>query len=171
MLKSLFKKPTAWAVIAFVALMTWGLSAEAREVPKHQATLGVAFGFINTSGLVTQRIGYVHNDKWYTGVEKFGGDEYRESWAFHAGRQVVFRRGKQIEPIFKLGVSAFDRPLTEKNGYQPVAGDIMFQLAITVRFRGILGVNVDDHNSTAGRTDPNKGIDRAGVDYYWRFGK
>ena len=169
MLKKLFKKPTAWAVVLFVIAITWGLLAEAATPPKHQMTLGLAYGIVNTQDMVTQRIGYVRNDKWYVRAERFGGDGYQESWAGSFGRQVVFRKGKTFEPIMTLGVSFFDRPLTQSNGYQPVADDITFQLGITVRFKGLVGLNIDDHNSTAGRSDPNKGIDRAGLDFYWKF--
>jgi hypothetical protein len=158
------------AIVLFVFAFTFGLLAvmPKAEASEHQINFGLGYGYANTSDLISQRMGYVYGDRWYVMAERFGGPGYSDSWGGFAGRQVIFRQGKRYEPVLRFGVGYFDEPI-EKSGRQVVSDEWVFQLAVSIRFRGVIGFSIADHNSTSGRSDRNKGIDRAALDYYLSF--
>lgn len=167
-------KPTAWVVMGFLALLLVALASEKVYAhdngSDHRLSLGVSGGIVNYPGGVTQRLGYSYGGKWVTDYERLGGKGYEQVHALSVVRRVRF---KQTGFSLSLGATYFDGTLEEKGrpGKEIVSDKLTYRLGIDytwevssvtdIRF-GIL------HNSTAGRSERNGGIDRLHLTFDWR---
>jgi len=160
----LFKKPQVLLILLFIGLFFWALNAEAEE---KAFELGLAAGFYHSEQHITQRIGFNYADKWIAQYERHGGNGYDISNSISAQRQVVFRQGRKLEPYLRLGVSYFDVPVRDLDADEVrylVHERLTFSLGAGVRLSKVMSLGFE-HNSTAGRSDPNRGLDR----FYLQF--
>ena len=157
------KKLIAIGVIAvFVGFYLWGLKADAAEVG-----LGLGFGYASNDGATYQEIQIKDdNQNWYGSLARIGGDTRNNYhyWRACGGYQVNWRRGRVIEPYARLGACYFDEEPTDY-----ISDELAYELAFGVRLWDIVEVDIDTHNSTAGRSDQNEGLDGAMLRVIWRF--
>lgn len=169
-------KKTVWAVLAFIALtlyLLWAEEAQAHDSDGHHSvSIGVSGGIVNYPSGVTQTIGYTYGGRWNTEYERLGGKGYSTVNGFSVVRIIEGSNPHGLGAT--LGVTYFDRALEERDrpGKAIVSDTLTYRLGIhyswkissssVIRF-GIL------HNSTAGRSDKNKGIDRLNLSYIWRI--
>jgi hypothetical protein len=160
----LFSKWTAILVLLFVILFTWALMVEA------DVTLGLGFGASSSGGVVTQRLGYLHDDKWWARYERMGGDDWNTANTYAAGRR-VFVGERRARPFMELGATYSDSQL-QRDGKRPnVSDNWTFRLGAGVSYRlsDVARIEVGiDHDSTAGRSLRNRGVDRVYLQYQWR---
>lgn len=152
----------AWLVIAFVVVFALGLLNEARAAePRHDIVIGLGYGVINADGAITQRLGYMYDRRWYARAERFGGPRYDDdpTWVYSLGRRVSWRRERAVAPFMEFGVAKYEEPLTREDGYAPVTAEWTYTLGVGVSLWGIIDAGLA-HNSTAGRSSNNDGIDR-----------
>lgn len=147
------KKPAFWAVLIFVVLFVWGSlrDADAAEV---NALVGVGFGATRSDGMVVQEVLLEVNEDWTFGVVRLGDSPVLEAaYAGVATRRVEWREGKAFEPFMSFGIAYFDSPPAAL-----VNDQLTFALQAGFRWRDVIDL-AWVHYSTAGRTDPNIGID------------
>lgn len=155
-------KYTAVIVAIFVAVFLWGRSADAAEL-----RLGLAAGTFNTQGAVTQDLMLTSTDlHWYANISRWGGDArgLDEVTRFSGGYRVNWRRDKFVSPFLRLGVAYFDQ---EPMPY--VSDNWTFDMGAGLRFNNILELEAQ-HNSTAGRSRWNTGLDNITLAVVLPFG-
>lgn len=145
-----YKKPTFWGVVVFAMLFIWGLGkvANAGEV-----SLGVGGGATNGNDWIGQFV-MISDRDWYASAMRVGGDDVQpDTWRYAIGYRVDWREDKKIAPFLRLGAAYWaDEPtplISDQWSYDMSAG---------VRLWRVVDVEWQ-HNSTAGRTDFNKGND------------
>jgi hypothetical protein len=139
-------------IITFVGFFLWGVKADAAEL-----RLGFATGYQANAGAAYQELMVTSSDRhWYAAVTRIGGDDehnYKYNrWT--AGYRVNWRRDKRISPFMRLGVAYFTEPPTDY-----ISDEYAFDLAIGFRFFNVVELELDQHNSTGGRSDENEGLD------------
>lgn len=150
-------KWTAIAVLIFVVVFLWGRCAEAGEVG-----VGLGFGLPTTrsEGLVTQEIMLKTDDyRWYMSYARVGANKndylhLRQNDRWTAGYQLVFRRGKDVEPYMMLGVAYYEEPPLNL-----ISERLTYDMRIGVRLYDVVEIDIDGHSSTASRADINTGLD------------
>ena len=148
----MLKKPTVWAVIVFVIIFTWALAAGAAT--PHTFTVGLGKGVLNGNEWTQQQIGYEYNRKWYAQAARLGGDSVLPTtYRYTMGRLVNARLDKRVSPYARLGIAYFaDSPSALVDDHWT------FDLGIVVTAWHVIRLEWR-HNSTAGRSSPNTGID------------
>ena len=159
------KKALVVLVIAlFVAVFLWGRTADAAE-----ARLGIGFGYASNEGATYQELMLTSDDlRWYGAVTRIGGDT-RNNYhytRFTAGYRVNWRRETNFSPFMRLGAAYFDKEPTDY-----ISDDLAFDMAIGVRLYDIVELEIDQHNSTGGRSDQNEGLDGFMLGLTFPFGK
>lgn len=164
-------KPLAIAVIIFIGLLLWGYSSEASA--DTSLTIGLSYGWVNSEGLVTQRLGLLQNEKWNIKYERFGGHEFNTSHGFFLARRTEWRTDKVWQPYLDFGFGYYTQKLINPDKNKPLVNDnLVFTLAGGCTWRISKDVDLElgiDHNSTAGRTSPNSGIDRVFISLNYRL--
>lgn len=139
-------------ILVFVGFFLWGRSAEAAE-----ARIGVGFGYASNAGATYQELMVTStNRNWYGAVARIGGDD-RNNYhytRFTVGYRVNWRDETRVSPYLRLGAAYFDNEPTDY-----VSDPLAFDMAIGVRLWNIVEIEFDQHNSTAGRSDQNEGLD------------
>jgi hypothetical protein len=171
-----YKKPTFWVVVAFVLGMSFAFieeaNAHATTDRSHSATVGVYTGVVNSNGVRTQRLSYRYQDRWEVSYARVGGKGWSTANYFSVSR-LVFWRGNDRGPFLSLGAAYTDGLVGKKDEGKPlVTEQLTYELGIG--YQWVLSSATDMelrwiHNSTAGRSERNKGIDRVGLTYNWRF--
>jgi hypothetical protein len=141
-------------VVAFGALL-WAEEAEA------QVHLGTAVGINHTEDARAVLIGYTWDDRWELEYARHGGDDYEDINSWSVTRIVRARRGKNLEPFLQFGLTYWDeKMLATKWDDQEVLVDsqLTYRLGLGVRLYRVAELGWG-HDSTAGRSDPNSGID------------
>ena len=155
----MIKKPQVWLILIFIVLFAWALSDEVRA---EAVEVGLSYGAAHSRQHITQRIAYIHADKWIAQYERHGGNGYDDTNSVSFQRQVRWRQEKNIQPYLRFGASYFDDrildPDSDKGRYL-VDERLTFSLGFGAWFWKVLNLGIE-HNSTAGRSDPNRGIDR-----------
>ena len=149
-------------IAAFVGFYLWGLKADAAELG-----LGLGKGYANNAGATYQEIMVRDAQRhWYASVARIGGDnEFNyKYWRGCGGYQVNWRKEKRFAPYARLGACYFDEAPVGL-----VSERLTYELAFGVRFWGIVELDLDTHNSTAGRSDKNAGLDAMMLRVLWRF--
>lgn len=150
-------------IVAFLGFFMWGLRADASEV-----RVGVGAGYTSNVGSRSQELMFTSTDlHWYGAVTRVGGDNLH-NYKFTrvtAGYRVNWRRDKKVSPFMRFGMAYFD-----KEPYDYISDQWAFDMAIGIRFWGILELEFDQHNSTAGRTDQNSGLDTVMLGIVLPFG-
>ena len=151
-------------VVLFAGLFLWGSYAEASE-----GRLGLGFGYTANVGSRTMEFMLTSDDlRWYGSVSKIGGD-YRHNYQFTrwcGGYRVNWRREKSIMPFMRLGACYFDEP-----PFDYISSDYAYDLSVGVRLWGVAELELLQHNSTAGRSDQNEGVDGILLGIVFPFGK
>ena len=137
-------------VIAFIVLFVWGRSAESAELG-----IGVGTGHGHTNDTVTQGLTIISDDlRWYAQVTRFGSEGYLDTnvrWS--GGYRLFCRRDEDFKPFMRFGVALFDHdpmPLISDN--------VTYDLGVGLRWRDVIEFEYN-HNSTAGRSERNTGVD------------
>ena len=158
-------------IVLFVALFAWGLSSNAAADERKKAlTVGLGYGYAATKDLISQRIGYLHDDRWFVRYERLGGPglDHDDFNSIALGRRVMWREDKRIEPFLEFGAAYFDEPPT-RSGKPVVSERLTYSMSIGARFFDVIEFVFADHNSTAGRSERNKGIDRVALTFILKF--
>jgi hypothetical protein len=146
------KKAAVVALAIFLAFFIWGVKkANAAEV-----TLGLAAGYNHTVGARYEEIMLLPTDHWYGSITRIGGDnkhDYQYN-RYCGGYKVFWRQHKGISPIMRLGACWFDE---QPEDY--ISDKFAYDIALGVRLWDVVEVEFDQHNSTAGRSDQNEGLD------------
>jgi len=155
-------------LVIFTALFFWGLSSSAHA--KHEAVVGLGIGIIHLDdSYKTQTVGYRYNRAWSIELTRTGraytrdDDLHDENWRIAATRYVHWREGKLIEPWLRFGVNVWDE--------KPAAlvdDNLCFDLGLGVSINRVAEIGWL-HCSTAGRTEPNNGIDEIQLRFNMRF--
>lgn len=171
-------KKTAWLVLLFVAAAIALLIAEEAQAhgdqsgSNHTVSVGVSGGVIHYPSGVTQTIGYTYANRWTAEYERLGGKGYSTVNAVSLVRQIEGANPGGFGLSF--GVTVTDRDLEERDrpGKAIVSDTLTYRLGVhyswtlssvsSVRL-GVL------HNSTAGRSERNRGIDRINLSFNWRI--
>jgi len=151
------------AIVIFFGFFLWGMKADAAEV-----RLGVGFGYASQAGARYEEIMLTSGDRhWYGAVTRIGGDDRHnyQYWRFTGGYRVNWRRGLKVSPYLRLGAAYFD-DIPEDY----ISEHLAFDLAIGLRLWDVLEIELDQHNSTAGRSANNEGLDAATVSVVLPFG-
>lgn len=148
------KKVLKWTIISiFIALLGWGIVNEKANAA--EGSIGLSFAFSHGSDWIGQHL-EVGNRDWYFGVARFGNeDKLPDTNRYTVGTRVDWREGYTISPFLKFGLAYFqDEPtwiISDRWAYDMTVG---------ARFFEVIDLQIN-HNSTAGRTDFNKGNDIA----------
>ena len=148
------KKPTTKQAIAiglivtFIGFFLWGRAADAAEA-------GIGLGF-SKNGATHQQLTLTSTDlRWYGSATRIGGDR-RHNYVYGrlgAGYRVNWRRDMRFSPYMKLGGVYFTEEPTDY-----ISDRWAFDMNIGVRLYDIVELEYQ-HNSTAGRSDQNEGLD------------
>lgn len=149
------RKPALWIVLVFVTLFVWGSIREAHAA-EINGLVGVGFGTGHSRNLIAEEVLLEINQDWDLGVARLGSSPILEdTYVAIAARRVDWREGKAFEPFLSFGVAYFDNvPRALVNDH------LTFTLQAGFRWRGAIDL-AWIHYSTAGRSDPNTGIDYA----------
>jgi len=168
-------KKTVYAGVAFVITLIFLFAAEKSygddNRNSHVVTTGLSGGIINYPSGRTQTLGYIYNNRWQAEYERLGGgDRWNNVSSFSVVRRVPFGSTGLAASI---GASYFDRTLAprDKAGKPPVSDRLSYRLSIdyTWTLSSITNIRVGFvHNSTAGRSERNRGIDRLNLSFDWR---
>jgi hypothetical protein len=136
-------------VAIFVALFLWGVKADAAEL-----RIGLGYSIFNTDGTVTQDLMLTSTDRrWYAQATRIGrSTTFDPLTRFSFGYRVNWRRNTNFSPYLRLGMAHFS---AEPIGY--ISDLTAFDMGVGARLWDLVEVEVQ-HNSTAGRTDQNEGI-------------
>jgi hypothetical protein len=171
-------KKTVLGVGLFVILLIAFFGGEAyagtNHTPdrSHFVSIGVSGGVVNYSGGVTQKLGYTYgNQRWRTEFERMGGGSIDSVNFFSLVRHVKTNLGGLG---LSLGVTYSDGLLEDKDrpGLTLVSDRLSYRLGVD--YTWTLSSSTDlvfdfVHNSTAGRSKRNSGIDRVGLTFRWRI--
>lgn len=156
-------KPAVWGVLVFIGLLFWGFSREA-DAAEHALTIGLGKGMLHENDSTTQQIGYEYNRRWYAKATLIDGRGVIDrTYRYTVGRRVAFRPGKTIDPYMRIGVGYFSVVPDEL-----VNDHWVFDLGLGIDFNEI-GRLEYSHNSTAGRSRPNTGVDMVLLTFYLKL--
>jgi len=156
---------TTLAIIAFVVAFLWGRNAQSAEVG-----LGLGFGTFNAADATIQELSVITDDlHWFASYSRVGGvdsdrlqDKYNDRYVI--AYRVFWRDDKDFRPYLSLGVAYFD-----KAPERLISEHLAYDLRLGVRWKDILELDVDGHNSTAGRSERNTGIDSVNLRIVFQF--
>lgn len=130
----------------------WGRVADAAE-----ARLGLGFGYNAQSGSRYQELMVTSDSlKWYGSLTRIGNDDRHnyQYWRACGGYRVNWRRETNFSPYIRLGACGFDDAPTDY-----ISDTVAFDMALGFRLWDVAEIEVAQHNSTAGRSDQNEGLD------------
>jgi len=138
-----------WTLIAiFIGFAAWGLRSEAAELG-----VGLSKAVSHGSEWTGQHLQFVHKD-WYIEAAKLGGeDRLPDTFRYSSGFRIDWREKKEFSPFLKLGMAYF-----KEEPAWIISDRWSYDMSLGVRFFKVLDLEFN-HNSTAGRTDFNKGND------------
>ena len=136
------------AIIMFIGLFVWGRVADAAEA-------GIGLGF-SKNGATHQQVTLTTTDlRWYGSVTRIGGDR-RHNYVYGrlgAGYRVNWRRETRFSPYLKLGAVYFTKEPTDY-----ISDQWAFDMNVGMRMWNVVELEYQ-HNSTAGRSSQNEGLD------------
>jgi len=146
-------------IVVFVGFFLWGRTADAGE-----ASIGLGFA---GNGATYQQVMVMDNErKWYASATRIGGDR-RHNYVYGrlaVGYRVNWRRVSRFSPYMRLGGVYFTDEPTDY-----ISDDFAFDMAIGTRLWQIVDVEYQ-HNSTAGRSNQNEGLDAVTLSVVFPFG-
>lgn len=155
-------KSAAALIALFLILFLWGRSSEAAEVG-----IGLGAGVNHSSGAVGQELSVTSDDlRWFASYTRLGGRPgdtvlaYNNRWV--GAYRVFWRRDHDLMPYMALGAAYFEEPtvlVTER---------LTYDLRVGLRWNNIVELEYA-HNSTAGRSQRNAGIDFITLRAVFRF--
>lgn len=156
------------AIVIFLAFFLWGLKADAAE-PSPEARIGLGYAYNHFEGAVYEELMLTAPQRhWYGSFTRIGGDK-RHDYVFNrlvVGYRVNWRRNTHFSPFMRLGAAYFT---TVPEDY--ISDSWAFDMAFGVRLWNILELEVEQHNSTAGRSDQNEGLDAYMIGVVLPFGR
>ena len=155
-----FKKYAAiGAIVVFVALFLWGRVADAAEV-----SLGLGYSPKHETRYQQVMLG-TDDRRWYGSLARIGGDVRHDYqyWRVGAGYRVNWRRESRISPHMRLGAVYFSEEPTDY-----ISDQWAFDMAVGARLWDIVDVEWQ-HNSTAGRSSQNEGLDAVVLSVVFNF--
>ena len=170
---SLSKKATkrqivlAVGIAIFLAFFVWGRTVDAAEVG---LGLGTGLPSTHSDGIRAQEIQIRTNDyRWYFSYARIGANingrlQTRQVDRWAIGYTVVWRRGKAVQPYMSIGAAYFDQPPMDL-----ISERLTYDMRVGIRFKDIIELELDNHNSTASRSDKNTGIDIPWVRVVFQF--
>ena len=156
---------TASAVVVFVLVFFWGRYAEAAEVG-----VGLGFGTFNARGAIMQELSVTSDDyRWFASYTRIGKNDsnrlvLEQNDRFVVAYRTFWRRDKDVKPYLSLGAAYFTHPPNDL-----ISDRLSYDLRLGFRWRDILEVDLDGHNSTAGRSSRNTGVDSINLRAVFRF--
>lgn len=145
----MFKKPTVWAVILFIVILGWFLTAEADESPGYVALGHSTFNYYQTTGEIAWTPG-----KWAVAAQLLGEGSYRgqrvETTTIYSVSRFVEAPFWNGRPYARIGVAYVDGDL-------PLVGNRNFRLGLGYRL-GVARIEMG-HYSSAGIWSTNRGVD------------
>jgi hypothetical protein len=158
------------AILSFIILFWWGSRNEAFG---DEITIGVGAGVDHIEGAITQRLGYQPNPRWHLRYERFGGKGEPHSNMYGIQRTLRWRQDKELQPYLSLGAVYFDTILTDEKGRELMKDEFLaYNLGVGIdwRYSKLTSLRLGfDHNSTAGRSDRNRGVDRIHLTFMLRM--
>lgn len=149
-----YQKWTVWAVIAFVIVFTWGY-VQQNEADGAELQIGLGHGATNNNDWIAMNVAVYHN-QWYLSGARYGGEDEAflpDTSRYALGYRVDWRDEKTIEPFMRFGVAYWtDEPSNL------ISDRWSYDMSVGVRLWSVLELEWQ-HNSTAGRSDFNKGND------------
>ncbi len=156
---------TTLLIAAFVIAFFWGRDADAEEIG-----VGVGFGTFNAVGATIQEISIASTDyRWFASYTRIGGTDSDRIVMDYNNRYVIayrvfWRRDKNWKPYMSLGAAYFNEP-PERLISERLAYDLRFG----VRWKDIVEIDIEGHNSTAGRSTRNTGFDTINLRAVFQF--
>lgn len=148
-------------IIAFIGFFIWGRVADAAEV-------SIGLGYSPKHESRYQQVMLTTDDRrWYFSATRIGGDvlhDYQYG-RIGAGYRVNWRRESRFSPYMRLGGVYFTDPPTDY-----ISDDFAFDMAIGSRLWNVVELEYQ-HNSTAGRSSQNEGLDAVVLTVVLPFGK
>lgn len=152
--KKWYAKWTVWAVIVFIIVFTWGYALQ-NKAEAGELQIGLGHGATNNNDWIAMNIAIYHNH-WYVSAARFGGEDRAflpDVSRYALGYRVDWRDGKRVEPFMRFGVAYW----TEEPR-NLISDRWSYDMSVGLRFWQVLELEWQ-HNSTAGRSDFNKGND------------
>lgn len=139
------------AILIFILLFAWGTytqNADAAEV-----RIGMSKAFTHGTEWTGQELLFVHRN-WYANIARIGGDEaLPDLMRYSVGYRVKWRNEKRVSPYLRLGMAYF-----EIEPFDLISDVWAYDMAVGSRFFEVLDIEWA-HNSTAGRSAQNEGVD------------
>jgi len=150
---------TTVAVVIFIVVFLWGYFNEV-EAAEYEGRLGLgtqATDREDRGKAITQDFMFTIDRDWYMEATRFGnGTVIPETWRFSAGRRVDWREETYFAPFVRLGAAYWLEPSVL------VSENWTFDMAVGFRAWNIVEIEYQ-HNSTAGRSGKNTGVDIVGL--------
>lgn len=134
-----------------------------------EARLGIGLGYNANVGARYQEVMLTSSDRhWYFALTNIGNDErynyqylrYTAGYRFNWGKETKF------SPYLRLGVAYFD-----EEPFDYISDKTAFDVAIGFRLWNVIELEIMEHNSSAGRTEQNEGLDAISISVVMPFGK
>lgn len=153
---------TKIAVIAIFVILIGILAF--RKATAYELQIGLGHGFGNTD-VITQDFA-IEYDGFYGRVVRLGDEPILPDklWKLSAGWRGYFREGTNFQPYLYIGAAWF----TEEPS-SVISDRLAYDMGLGLRFYKVFDLNYE-HNSTAGRTSKNRGLDVISVRVAIPFG-
>lgn len=152
------------AIATFIGFFLWGRVADSAEVG-----IGLGFGYASNQGARYQELMLTSDErKWYVAVTKIGADDRHnyKYWRTTVGYRVNWRSATNFSPYMRLGMAYFNE---KPEDY--ISSHVSFDMSVGIRLWNIVELEFDQHNSTAGRSDQNEGLDAVMLRVVLPFGR
>lgn len=149
-----YQKWTVWAVIAFVVIFTWGYITQ-NKAEATETHIGLGHGATNNNDWIAMHLAISRNH-WYLAALRTGGEDETflpDTWRFSVGYRVDWRKDMKVAPFMKFGAAYW---LDEPSNL--ISDHWSYDMSVGTRFWNVMELEWQ-HNSTAGRSDFNKGND------------
>lgn len=139
----------------------------------HSVSLSLGGGVVHYPSGVTQGLAYEYDRRWAAEYERLGGKGYETVHSYSVSR-VVWQGSHGRGFNLSIGATYTDGTLEERDrpGKEIVSDDLTFRLGVGYAWElspvSSLRLGVV-HNSTAGRSERNRGIDRVRLTFNWKL--
>ena len=141
-----------------------------RDAESAEIGLGLGYGTFNAKHSRTQEISIQSNDyRWFASYARIGAadnDRIRRDQTnrYTAAYRACFWRERKLTPCISMGAAYFDEPIMTL-----ISDRLTYDIRIVVRWKEVLEFEIDQHNSTAGRSVTNSGLDSIMLRGVFRF--
>ena len=156
---------TSSIILIAVLVFIWGRDAESAELG-----LGLGFGTFNTVGATIQELSIASDDyRWFASYTRIGGADSDRLTADYNDRLVLsyrtfWRRDSNLKPFLSFGAAYFkEAPNTL------ISERLTYDIRLGARWKDVVELEIDGHNSTAGRSISNSGFDTINLRFVFPF--